>query len=476
MRRRNPRLGLSAAIAFATLLLWQVPALGQVIADPFPTPIPKGGIVVELDEVASGLVAPTGATHAGDGSGRLFIHDQPGEIIVVDAGGQSAAPFLDLSSEIGAIPPFSERGLIGLAFHPDFGNGGTSGVGRFYTHHSAPSAGLADFTVPLNPGEAFDHQSVITEWTMTDPGAATFSGSRRELMRVDQPQGNHNGGQLAFAPDRTLLIGFGDGGAANDVGVGHGASGNGQNLTTALGNVLRIDPLGSNSGNGAYGIPIDNPFAADPNVLSEILYSGLRNPYRFSVDVDPATSDTTIWLPDVGQGAIEEINRLSFLGDAGANLGWNAKEGSFKFVPGVGIVADTTGLPPGLTDPFAEYDHSEGSAIIGGFVYRGAALPQLAGKYVFADFAGPGFIGRLFALDLVSATIEELQIGLGDRGVDEVVKGMGVDEDGELYLTGGGGFLATGTLGKVWKIVSVPEPGMLPLVGLALALLARKHR
>ncbi len=348
MRLRNPRITLPGVSALGILLL-VAPALGQAIADPFPAPIPKSSVVVELDVVASGLVAPIGATHADDGSDRLFVFDQLGEISVVEGGTQSATAFLDLSSEIGAIPPFSERGLIGLAFHPDFGNAGTPGAGRFYTHHSSPGGGTADFTVPLNAGETFDHQAVITEWTMTDPGAATFSGSRREIMRVDQPQNNHNGGQLAFAPDGTLLIGFGDGGAADDVGAGHGATGNGQDPTTVLGNVLRIDPLGTNSANGAYGIPADNPFVGSASALSEILYSGVRNPFRFSIDVDPATSDATIWLPDVGQGTVEEINRLSFLGDAGANLGWNLKEGSFKFVPGVGIVGDTTGLPASLS-------------------------------------------------------------------------------------------------------------------------------
>jgi len=450
----------------------------QVVPDPFPAPIVKGTITVELEEIASSLVAPDALLDPGDGSGRLFVLDQPGEIRLIEKDVLAPTPYLDLTAQVGPLPFFSERGLIGMAFHPDFANAGAPGAGRFYTHHSEPVSGTADFTVALTPGNTMDHQAVITEWTVSDPAAGVFAGTQREILRIDQPQGNHNGGQLAFAPDGTLLIGLGDGGGSNDTGSGHGGAGNGQDRTTIHGNVLRIDPLGSNGVNGQYGIPADNPFVGSGTILPEAFVTGVRNAYRFSIDVDPTTSAATLWLADVGQGTIEEVNRLSLLADAGANLGWNLKEGSLRFDPASGgVIGDTTGLPAGLVDPFAEYDHSEGSAVIGGFVYRGSAIPSLVGKYVFGDFANPGTgAGRIFALDLVTGVLEEVRIGLDDRGVGAVIKGFGQDASGELYVMGGGGIPPLGQLGRVWRIVAVPEPSIAVLASCAAFFALRRRR
>jgi hypothetical protein len=441
--------------------------------------------------VADNLTAPNLLTHAGDGTNRQFIVDQAGQARLIKNGSLQATPYLDLSGLLvnplgGIIPPFQqpfsdfdERGFLGLAFHPDFDDDSQSGYGKFYTYTSEPIAGPADFTVPLDVGESFNHQSVVREWSV-DPTADVVAGDplliSRELLRVDEPQFNHNSGMVTFGPDGHLYIGFGDGGAADDAGPGHGATGNGQNPANILGTIIRIDPLGNNGANGQYGIPADNPFIADGAKLDEIYAYGLRNPFRFSFDADPATGQVTagttgdLIVADVGQNAIEEVDIIT----AGGNYGWNAKEGSFRFEDGA-VFGDLIGVPPGLIDPVLEYDHDEGISIIGGFVYHGSAIPELVGKYVFGDFSNTGFFvpgGRLFVGDLATGEIEELVIGLDDRALGQFVKGFGQDADGELYVLVGtnlGPFRDdTGQgFGEVLKIVPVPEPAAIGLFGIA---------
>jgi glucose/arabinose dehydrogenase len=203
--------------------------------------------------------------------------------------------------------------------------------------------------------------------------------SRKELLRIDKPQFNHNGGMIAFGPDGFLYIGVGDGGAGNDLGPGHNPEiGNGQDKNVVLGKILRIDVNGTNAKNGAYGIPQDNPFAAGGGV-PEIYALGLRNPWRFSFD------GATLLAADVGQNKVEMVHRV----ERGGNYGWRLKEGAFKFSK-TGMVEKADGtLPAGLTDPVLQYDHDEGTSITGGYVYRGKALPELAGQYVFADYRSP---------------------------------------------------------------------------------------
>ncbi len=474
----------------ALIGLVSVSAQGQ-LADPIPAPIPKSSITIELQTVATNLVAPNLLTHAGDGTDRQFIVDQGGDIKLIKNGALQATPYLDTSSLLvsplgGIIPPFQdpfgdfdERGLLGLAFHPDFDDIAKSGYGKFYTYTSEPITGPADFTVPLPVGESFNHQSVIREWNV-DPIADVIAGDptiiSRELMRIDEPQFNHDAGMVAFGPDGNLYISIGDGGAADDNAPGHGLTGNGQNPTNILGTIVRIDPLGSNSANGQYGIPASNPFVADAGKLDEIYAFGFRNPFRFSFDVDPASGQITggttgnLIVADVGQNVIEEVDIVT----AGGNFGWNAKEGSFRFENGQ-VFGDLTGVPAGLIDPVLEYDHDEGISIIGGFVYRGSAIPELVGKYVFGDFSNAGFFtpgGRLFVGDLTTGLIEELTLGLDDRQLGLFVKGFGQDADGELYVLAGtnlGPFRdVTGQgFGQVLRIVPVPEPTTATLLGLA---------
>ncbi|MGI9519240.1 MAG: PQQ-dependent sugar dehydrogenase, partial [Pirellulaceae bacterium] len=315
---------------------------------------------------------------------------------------------------------------------------------------SEPNSGKSDFTVGGGPGGMFDHQAVIREWTV-DPLADVIVGDpaviSRVLMRIDEPQFNHDGGMVAFGPDRMLYISLGDGGGGHDAGMGHGPDGNGQDPTNVLGTILRIDPLGKNSANGQYGVPANNPFVFGPEV-DEIFAWGLRNPFRFSFDTDPATGKIShgttgqLFVADVGQRNIEEVDIVL----PGDNLGWRLKEGSFFFDHVTGNVSNTPfpgiPIPPTFNpvDPVFEYDHDEGRTVIGGFVYRGKEIPELVGKYVFGDFTAGGFFtpaGRLFVGNLATGLIEELRIGFDSSPLGLYIKGFGQDANGELYLLGG---------------------------------------
>jgi len=467
-------------------------ALAQPLDDPIPDPIAKGSVRIELQTFATGMAAPIDFTPAGDGSDRLFIADQNGFVRMMKGGALMPTPFLDatsrLVSPLGIIgthdeSDYDERGLLGIAFHPGFADPASLGFRKFYTYTSEPVSAMADFTTSAPPpvGREFDHQNVIAEWTVSaaDPDRID-PASRRELIRIDQPSFNHNAGQLRFGADNMLYITTGDGGAADDqdgqpegpgrTSFGHGPTGNGQNTHTIHGKVLRIDPTGRDSANGQYGIPAGNPFNGTDG-LREIYAYGFRNPFRFSFD----NLSGDLLVADVGQNDIEEINNVS----VGGNYGWNLKEGTFKFNPngtGAGFVeADTSGLPPGLIDPVAQYDHDEGIAIVGGFVYHGSAIPELQGKYVFGDF-GLDFTvatGRLFYADLDTGLIQELIIGFDDRELNLFVKGFGQDAEGEIYLLAGPNLGPYGTQGTVYRITAVPAPASLPLLTL---LAARRRR
>jgi glucose/arabinose dehydrogenase len=331
------------------------------------------------------------------------------------------------------------------------------GYQKIYTYSSELNELPSDFTTePLPAGVDFDHQSVIAEWTvdLDNPNIIDIS-TRREIIRIDEPQFNHNSGMLAFGPDGYLYIGVGDGGASNDNADGHGSTGNGQNKNTVHGSILRIDPLDPLtttsadpiSVSGKYRVPADNPFVAFDG-LDEIYAYGFRNPWRFSFDT--LTGDLV--AADVGQGQIEEIDIVH----AGGNYGWNLKEGTFRFDPETGTVnSGTNGLPEDLIDPVAQYDHDEGISITGGFVYRGLAIPELSGKYVFGDFASSFFEsnGRLLYADLDTGLIQELIIGIDDSVLGLYVKAFGQDADGELYLLAGSNLGPFGDSGVIFKIV-----------------------
>jgi glucose/arabinose dehydrogenase len=223
---------------------------------------------------------------------------------------------------------------------------------------------------------AIDHQNVIVQWKVNSANSLVVDTStRKDIIREDHPALNHNGGTIAFGPDGDLYWALGDGGTANDSGNGHiVATGNAPALNVIMGKMLRIDVHGNNSTNGKYGIPADNPFAGTAGALPEIYATGLRNPYKFSFD----SATGKLIEGDAGQNTVEEVNQIT----KGANYGWPTKEGEFLFNRTTGTVTPTIspGSPAGLTDPLLEYDHNNGTAVVGGFVYHGSLLPELDGK------------------------------------------------------------------------------------------------
>ncbi|MCF7975133.1 MAG: PQQ-dependent sugar dehydrogenase [Phycisphaerae bacterium] len=441
----------------------------EVTGFPIASRIHPGDVPVELQEVVSGLAAPVDLKPA-PGSDELYVADQAGVIYRIQNG--VLQPFLDVRDRLVALGirgthddnDYDERGLLGFSFHPDFTNPRRPGYGHIYTHTSEPVQGPADFPVIMET-DPLNHQGVILEWRVTPGGQGVEPDSVREILRVDQPQFNHNGGALAFGQDGYLYIALGDGGAANDQGDGHGPDGNGQNLHTVLGSILRIDPLRPEttplsrdtvSANGAYRIPWDNPFVGIDGI-DEIYAYGFRNPYRFSFD---RLSDMLL-VADVGQDYVEEINIVR----KGGNYGWHVKEGTFLFDP-EGLEIGLPWLDPNLIDPVAQYDHDDGLSVIGGFMYYGRSVPELRAQYVFGDFStgfsAPG--GRLFYADLLSGEIRELRFGQDKQPMQLFLKGLGQDSDGEIYVLAGSTLGPFGTQGTVMKLVGagdspLVEPG-----------------
>lgn len=435
-----------------------VPEAGVRIDNPFPARISEGDVTIELALVADGLVAPIGMAVPPGRSSRVYVYDQSGVVYVMDGGVLNRTPFLDLRNRLvplGASGPgsFDERGLLGLAVHPQFAVNR-----RLYTYTSEPVSRPADFTTPIPAGRQFDHQSVIAEWRV-DPNnpARVDTTTRREILRIDQPQFNHNAGTLRFGPDGHLYIALGDGGGADDMDgqpfrgapmVGHN-SGNGQTITNVYGTILRINVDGSNSANGQYGIPADNPFVGQVGV-DEIFAFGFRNPYGISFDLLTGG----LYAADAGQNQVEEVNLVT----RGGNFGWNIKEGNFYFnpngdQPGFITTQPVRFVPPNLVPPIAEYDHDDGIAVIGGFVYRGSQIPALSGRYVFGDYLAPGqSSGRLFFLDGNSQP-RSLRIGSTGRSLGMFLKGFGQDASGEIYVLGSQQEGPFGSTGRVLKIV-----------------------
>ncbi|MBN1359821.1 MAG: PQQ-dependent sugar dehydrogenase [Sedimentisphaerales bacterium] len=425
---------------------------------PIAERIQPSPVRVALQTVASDLTAPGLLVPDPVKSARLYVVDQAGWIRVIDRGQLVDEPLLDVTSLLVPLREnYDERGFLGLAFHPGFGDPNSPGSGRFYTYTSEPIDGPADFTLELPPEAVMDHQSVVREWQWDGVSASVDPNSSRELLRVDQPQRNHNAGHLEFGPDGYLYFTLGDGGGANDTNAGHGTIGNGQNINTIHGSVVRIDPLDpaltpdsadAVSANGSYRVPADNPLVGVEGV-DEIFAYGFRNPYRFSFD---ARSGALI-VPDVGQNRIEEINFVR----RGRNYGWNIKEGTFTFIPDTGNVGPPLN-DPAFSDPVAEYDHDDGIAVVGGYTHYGVAAPQLWGQYVFGDFsrAFSAADGRLFVGDLFTGKIEELLIGRTGSPLNMFVKGFGQDREGEVYLLASTALGPSGDTGVVLKIATVP--------------------
>lgn len=479
---------MAATIALAVAAL-------PAAAEPHLPAIPRGDLAVRLDVIAAGLGAPNYGISAPGDTRRLFVVDQPGRLRVIQDGTLLPNSALDLGLQIGPTydpTRVDERGFLGLAFHPGFNDSGSAGFGKLYTYSSAPvtASTLPTYAVPNGATQNF--KMVVNEWKMStiDPTVVDPT-SQREVISFGKNASNHNGGTIAFGHDGYLYLGLGDGGNANDVGPGHvEPGGNAQSLATPLGKMLRIDPLdpaltpGSAdpaSASGQYRVPLDNPYRVG-GAVPEIYASGLRNPYRFSFD----RAGGQLIAADVGQANIEEINRIV----RGGNYGWAIKEGEFPFDRATGEIGPRSpGEPSGLIDPISgtqgslQYDHGDGIAITGGFVYRGTAIPELYGKYVFGDLAlfdvQPYAGGRLFYADFETGLIEEFRLPQYAQGVlpdGLTIHGFGEDASGELYVmvtnTPGGG-----TGGQVLRIAPVPEPATIALFGVGLALvLARARR
>lgn len=429
-------------------------ALAKRLDNPIPAAIEKGAVRVRLKPVATRLAAPNWAVSAPGDSEHLYVSDQNGKLWRINLADGSKL-FFDLSTllvPLGAFgsESYDERGFLGFAFHPQYASNEL-----VYTYTSEPATANSDFsTIP--PGGSANHRSAVREWKLNFSSFTSepTTMDTRLLLTVDQPQFNHNGGALNFGPDGRLYIAFGDGGGADDrdgqtfIGApmsGHGIDGNGQNPANPLGSLLRIDPLGTNSDNGRYGIPSDNPFASSSTVLRETYAYGFRNPFRFSFD----SQTGALVLADVGQNAIEEVNLVQ----AGGNYGWGLKEGSFRFDPngtGAGFVTDEA-VSGDFKDPVVQYDHDEGTAIIGGYVYRGNTITDLQGKYVFGDASKTGNgDGRIFYTD--GSAIFELD--LADRAQPGFwVLGFGQDGDGELYVLGNTTGTPFGETGTVYKLI-----------------------
>jgi glucose/arabinose dehydrogenase len=354
----------------------------------FGTPL-YGQMQVENAFPNLSFVRPIDFQNAGDGTDRVFVVEQRGIIWVFEnnPGVTQKKVFLDIQDRASAGS--GEKGLLGLTFHPDYADSG-----YFYVDYTAED--------PL--------RTVVARYEVSagNPDSALHD-SEFILLEVDQPYSNHNAGQIAFGPDEFLYIAMGDGGLGGD------PLGNGQNLQTLLGALLRID-VDTTTVSTNYGIPGDNPFAGNTDGYREEIYAyGLRNPWRFSFDF--ATGK--LWLGDVGQEDFEEINVI----ENGGNYGWDIMEASHCFEPAVGC--DTTGLKL----PIWEYPHDVGYSITGGYVYRGAALPNLVGYYIYSDYGS----GVIWALD-DNGPNPPLNFELVDTPVRIV--SFGVDESDELYICG----------------------------------------
>jgi glucose/arabinose dehydrogenase len=345
-------------------------------------PPPSGPVAVTLTSFVSGLSSPVDLQMPDDGSGRFFVVEQAGTIRIISGGAVQAGNFLDIHTKVTAG---GELGLLGVTFHPNY-----SSDGRFFVNYTRTSGGQL--------------QSVIAEYSVSSNPNQADAGSERILLTVNQPDVNHKAGQLAFGPDGLLYFTFGDGGGTGD------PSSNGQNLFTRLGKMLRIDVDSTPDVGLQYKVPPDNPFVGGGG-LPEIYAYGFRNPWRFSFD----NSTGRLFCDDVGQSAVEEIDLVT----KGGNFGWKTMEGSQCFSPSSGCNMT------GLISPIAEYSHSEGQAVIGGYVYKGTQIPELANHYIFGDLNG-----KIFDLRENPSSWTRSQL----LSTGRTISSFGRDANGEIYV------------------------------------------
>lgn len=456
------------------------------VTNPIPDPVPASTLSVGLRQIAQLPNSGTGSNAAArlnflssphDGSDRLFVNDTRGKLYIVQNG--TSSTYLDVKTQVGTSfrETTQQQGFTYFTFHPDFAHNGL-----FYTVHSETKGSISpDFpvtkTIIDNQGNPISssHHDVIREWKATDPTSNTFSGTFREIARIEQPYADHNTGQISFNPNAQpgdadygmLYIAVADGGS-DGFPVGEtDPIDNGQDLNTPLGKFLRIDPLGTNSANGKYGIPSDNPFVSDGNAqtLGEIWAYGFRNPHRFSWDTG---GDGKLLISDIGQAFIEEVN----LGVKGANYGWDRREGTWQTDQDNETVLYE--LPSddsqyGYTYPVAQYDRDRPDgyqgffavAIAGGYTYRGSVISGLQGQYVFGDFGNDGRFFHVPTDDLTlgqQTPIQELRLfdGTQEKTFQEIIGDprsdvrFGVDDNQEIFVT-------SKRNGKIYQLIPSPE-------------------
>ena len=398
----------------------------QSAGDPFPRPLSNTAhpVHVAITDFAvlpdfEGEPARTMLMIEEPATGRLFVNDMHGLLYLVSNDGQTVSSFLNVFADEWGLKlqaDGAERGFQSFAFHPQFGQPGSAGFGKLYTYLDTADTAPEPHFVP--GGGNNTHDTILLEWTAINLTAPFYDGGApRELLRVEQPFGNHNGGQLAFRPGAEpgdadfglLYVGSADGGSGGD------PLDLAQDPGKIFGKILRIDPLGSDSANGQYGVPTDNPYARDddPSTLGEIYAVGLRNPQRFGWDL--ATGD--LFVADIGQGSVEEISRVT----SGANLGWNEWEGSYRYRDGRSVSLTDPRSDAAVTYPMVEFGHRDpllqrSSAITGLVVYRDDAIPELRGLMLFGDSP----TGELFAVAADTAS----------RGGQDAIRRVALSQDG----------------------------------------------
>ncbi len=379
-------MAVQAAVAAIVLVMAGCSSPGAGTS-PSPTGSPLLSVTLERAFPNLTFERPVGMVTAPDIDGRIFVVEKEGSIMAFPNSdlAASAEVFLDITDRVNSDG--SEEGLLGIAFDPDYGNNS-----YFYVSYTA-SAPRRSVVSRFSTRQA--------ETTKGDPGSEFI------LMEVEQPYANHNGGHIEFGPDGYLYIGLGDGGAAGD------PHGNGQDLSTLLGTILRIDVHSTGSGM-TYGIPADNPFVGlTDGAREEIWAYGLRNPWRFSFDADTGT----LWAGDVGQNRYEEIDIIR----AGGNYGWNVMEGNHCFEPPEGCST------AGLTAPLVEYTHDDGCSVTGGLVYLGSRSPSMYGVYLYGDYCSGKVWGLRYEDSVVTDHAELLESDLS-------IVSFGEDIDGEVYV------------------------------------------
>jgi glucose/arabinose dehydrogenase len=450
-RRRFLRLGgASLALAVAGCNGDRSPTADSTpSADPSPsatpgdTPTPTGEIPesVGIQRLASGFAAPVGFEPVPGRVGEWVVVDQDGRVWLYDGDSIREEPLLDVRDRMVSLNEnYDERGLLGLAFHPQFETNG-----RLYARYSAPRRS----GTPSN----YSHTFVLAEFTMEPDGSTVPLDSERPVLEIPEPQGNHNAGAVAFGPDGYCYVAVGDGGGAGDSGRGHVGDwydevqgGNGQDTeSNLLGSILRID-VDERDGDNGYAVPEDNPLVGESG-LGEHYAWGLRNPWRMSFDGED------LFVADVGQNEYEEVNLV----ESGGNYGWNVREATHCYDASECPDETPTGTP--LADPIVEYDHGgdppNGAAVIGGYRYRGQAIPDLRGTYVFADWIlnGQLYVAEERETGLWETSVVELERDGGD--VPQNALAFGRTRAGELTLCTANQSGPSGDSGAIYRIGSI---------------------